>query len=76
MGLTCCLQGRHVGQSISRAAKAEDGEKQLPATLAALRSLLQDWAVDHGSAFLLNGTNYLVRLVKNGGGYVRQGGTC
>ena len=54
-------QGRHIGQSISRAQKAEDMEKHLPRSFAELRALLQEWAVEHAGPFLINGTNYLVR---------------
>lgn len=56
------MQGRLVGQSISRAGKAEEAEKHLPDTFAELRTMLQDWAVDHGGPFLINGTNYVVCL--------------
>ncbi|MCJ1422968.1 hypothetical protein MMC29_000849 [Sticta canariensis] len=60
------VQGRLVGQSISRAGKAEEMDKHLPAAFAELRAMLQDWAVEHGGPFLVNGSNYLnTELIKN-----------
>ncbi|KAK9809809.1 hypothetical protein WJX73_008671 [Symbiochloris irregularis] len=57
------FSGRHVGQSISRSTKAEELERQLPATMAGLRSILQQWAVEHNSPFRINGTNYLAEVL-------------